>query len=84
MKQGSAQEEETVVKIVTLGKSTQEVRKERPFTLDSLLTELGINGGLEVRVNGQAVKRTRLLTHGDTVLMVPKIKGGRSVRRPPC
>ena len=77
MKQGSTQEEETVVKIVTLGKSTQEVRRERPFTLDSLLTELGVNGGLEVRVNGQAVERTRLLAHGDTVLMVPKIKGGK-------
>ena len=84
MKQASALEQETVVKIVTLGKSTQEVRRDRPFTLDSLLTELGINGGLEVRVNGQAVERTRLLTHGDTVLMVPKIKGGCSVRRPPC
>lgn len=78
MKQRSTQEQETVVvKIVTLGKSTQEVRRESPFTLDSLLTEMGVNGGLEVRVNGQAVERTRLLTHGDTVLMVPKIKGGR-------
>ena len=84
MKKGSTLEQETVVKIVTLGKSTQEVRRDRPFTLDSLLTELGVNGGLEVRVNGQAVERTRLLTHGDTVLMVPKIRGGRSVRRPPC
>ena len=77
MKEGSTLEQETAVKIVTLGKSTQEVRKNRPFTLDSLLTELGINGGVDVRVNGEAVERTRLLTHGDTVLMVPKIKGGR-------
>ena len=78
MKQASTREQETVaVKVVTLGKSTQEVRRDSPFTLDSLLTELGINGGLEVRVNGQAVERTRLLTHGDTVLMVPKIKGGK-------
>ena len=78
MKQASTQEHEpVVVKIVTLGKSTQEVRRERPFTLDSLLAELGVNGGLEVRVNGQAVKHTQLLAHGDTVLMVPKIKGGR-------
>jgi len=36
-----------------------------------------VNGGLEIRVNGQAVERTRPLAHGDTVLMVPKIKGGR-------
>ncbi len=78
MKQGSMKEQETVVvKIVTLGKNTQEVRHESPFTLGSLLTELGVNGGLEVRVNGQAVERTRLLAHGDTVLMVPKIKGGK-------
>jgi len=78
MKRGSTQEQETVVvKIVTLGKSTQEVRREGPFTLDSLLAELGVNGGLEVRVNGQAVDRTRRLAHGDTVLMVPKIKGGK-------
>ena len=78
MKQESMQEQDTVVvKVVTLGKSTQEVRRDNPFTLDSLLTELGVNGGLEVRVNGQAVKRSRLLAHGDTVLMVPKIKGGK-------
>ena len=78
MKRGSTQEMDTVVvKIVTLGRSTQEVRREGPFTLDSLLAELGVNGGLEVRVNGQAVERTRRLAHGDTVLMVPKIKGGK-------
>ncbi len=78
MKQGSIQEQEAVVvKVVTLGRSTQEVRRDNPFTLDSLLIELGVNGGLEVRVNGQAVERGRLLAHGDTVLMVPKIKGGR-------
>ena len=78
MKLASTQEQGTVVvKVVTLGKSTQEVRRERPFTLDSLLAVLGVNGGLEVRVNGQAVERTQLLAHGDTVLMVPKIKGGQ-------
>ena len=75
---GTTQEQETiVVKVVTLGKSTQEVRRDSPFNLDSLLKELGVNGGLEIRVNGQAVERTRSLAHGDTVLMVPKIKGGR-------
>ena len=75
---GTVQERETiVVKIVTLGKSTQEVRRDTPFTLDSLLAEIGVNGGIEVRVNGQAVERSRPLAHGDTVLLVPKIKGGR-------
>ncbi len=78
MKLGSVQEKEPiVVKIVTLGKSTQEIRRDSPLTLDSVLKEIGVNGGLEVRVNGQAVKPTRLLTHGDTVLLVPKIKGGQ-------
>ncbi|MGH7410581.1 MAG: hypothetical protein ACREJ6_05910 [Candidatus Methylomirabilis sp.] len=78
MRLGTTQERETiVVKIVTLGKSTQEVRRDTPFTLESLLTEVGVNGGLEVRVNGQAVERTRQLMHGDTVFLVPKIKGGR-------
>ncbi len=78
MKLGTTQEQETVVvKIVTLGKSTQEVRRDTPFTLDSLLTEIGVNGGLEVRVNGQAAQGNRQLAHGDTVLLVPKIKGGR-------
>ena len=78
MRLGTTQERETiVVKIVTLGKSTQEVRRDTPFTLESLLTEVGVNGGLEVRVNGQTVERTRQLAHGDTVLLVPKIKGGR-------
>jgi sulfur carrier protein ThiS len=78
MKLGGLTEQETiVVKVITLGKRTEEVRRDGPFTLDSLLTELGVNGGLEVRVNGQAVERTRHLAHGDTVLLVPKIKGGR-------
>ena len=77
MKLGTVQERETiVVKVVTLGKSTQEVRRDTPCTLDSVLTEVGVNGGLEVRVNGQAVERTRQLMHGDTVFLVPKIKGG--------
>jgi molybdopterin converting factor small subunit len=78
MKEGSTLTQEAiVVKVVALGRSIQEIRRERPFSLDSLLTEMGVNGGLEVRVNGEAVERTRLLSHGDTVLMVPKIKGGR-------
>lgn len=78
MKLGSTQEQETiVVKIVTLGKSTEEIRRDGPFTLDSALKEIGVNGGLEVRVNGQAVDRKRMLAHGDTVMLVPKIKGGR-------
>jgi len=71
------EQEKVVVKVVTLGKSTQEVRRDSPFTLDALLKEIGVNGGLEVRVNGQAVERARPLVHGDTVLLVPKIKGGR-------
>lgn len=78
MRLGTTQERETiVVKVVTLGRSTQEIRRDTPFTLESLLTEVGVNGGLEVRVNGQAVERTKQLAHGDTVLLVPKIKGGR-------
>jgi molybdopterin converting factor small subunit len=78
MKPANTLEQETiVVKVITLGKSTQEVRRDSPFNLDSLLKELGVNGGLEIRVNGQTVERTRPLAHGDTVLMVPKIKGGR-------
>jgi len=78
MSVGTMQEQEKiVVKVVTLGKSTQEVRRDTPFTLDALLKEIGVNGGLEVRVNGQAVERARPLVHGDTVLLVPKIKGGR-------
>ena len=78
MRLGTTQERETiVVKVVTLGKSTQEVQRDTPCTLDSVLTEVGVNGGLEVRVNGQAVERTKQLAHGDTVLLVPKIKGGR-------
>jgi molybdopterin converting factor small subunit len=74
----TAQDRETiVVKVVALGKSTQEIRRDAPFTLDTLLKEIGVNGGLEVRVNGQTVERTTRLIHGDTVLLVPKIKGGR-------
>ena len=78
MRLGTTQDQETiVVKVITLGKSTQEVRRDSPFTLESVLKEIGVNGGLEVRVNGQTVERTRQLAHGDTVLLVPKIKGGR-------
>ena len=68
--------EPIVVKVVMLGKSTQELVRERGITLASLLAEQGVNGQMEARVNGEVVKHSRRLADRDVILLVPKIRGG--------
>jgi len=68
--------EPIVVKVVMLGKSTQELVRERGITLADLLAEQGVNGQMEARVNGEVVKHSRRLADRDVVLLVPKIRGG--------
>lgn len=70
------QKEPIAVKVVMLGKSAQEFVRDEPFTLGSLLTEMGIDGQMEARVNGQVAEKGRVLKPGDMVLLVPKIRGG--------
>ncbi|MBI5166792.1 MAG: hypothetical protein HY998_03480 [candidate division NC10 bacterium] len=70
------QKEPIAVKVVMLGKSAQEFVRDEPFTLSSLLTEMGIDGQMEARVNGQLTEKGRVLKPGDLVLLVPKIRGG--------
>lgn len=69
-------QEPIVVKVVMLGKSTQELVRERGITLADLLAEQGVNGQMEARVNGEVVKHSRRLADRDVILLVPKIRGG--------
>ncbi|MBI3120958.1 MAG: MoaD/ThiS family protein [candidate division NC10 bacterium] len=64
------------VKVVTMGKGVANFVREEPLSLGSLLQELGVNGQMDVRVNGATVEKTHRLADGDQVLMVPKIRGG--------
>ncbi len=64
------------VKVVTMGKGVTNFVREEPLPLGSLLQELGVNGQMDVRVNGATVEKTHRLADGDQVLMVPKIRGG--------
>ena len=64
------------VKVVTMGKGVTNYVREEPLSLATLLHELGVNGQMDVRVNGVAVEGGHRLGDGDQVLIVPKIRGG--------
>jgi sulfur carrier protein ThiS len=64
------------VKVVTMGKGVANFIREEPFSLGTLLHELGVNGQMDVRVNGATVDKSHRLADGDQVLIVPKIRGG--------
>lgn len=66
------------VKVVTMGKGVTNFVREEPLTLGTLLHEIGVNGQMDVRVNGASVEKAYQLANGDQVLIVPKIRGGRS------
>ncbi len=68
--------EPIVVKLVMLGKSTQELVRDPGTTLGDILAEQGVNGQVEVRVNGESVNASRRLADRDVILLVPKIRGG--------
>ncbi|HEV8306806.1 MAG TPA: MoaD/ThiS family protein [Methylomirabilota bacterium] len=68
--------EPIAVKLVMLGKSTQELVRDPGTTLGDILAEQGINGQVEVRVNGESVSHSRRLADRDVILLVPKIRGG--------
>ena len=59
-----------------LGKSTQELVRERGISLADLLAEQGVNGQVEARVNGEVSTHSRRLADRDVILLVPKIRGG--------
>lgn len=65
------------VKVVTMGKGVTHVVLEEPLSLGALLHEIGVNGQMDVRVNGATVEKAYQLADGDQVLVVPKIRGGR-------
>lgn len=64
------------VKVVTMGKGVTNFVREESLSLATLLQELGVNGQMDVRVNGATVEKTHRLAEGDQVLIVPKIRGG--------
>ncbi len=68
--------EPIAVKLVMLGKSTQELVRDSGTTLGDVLAEQGVAGQVEVRVNGESVNHSRRLADRDVILLVPKIRGG--------
>lgn len=64
------------VKVITMGRGVTNFVREEPLSLATLLQELGVNGQMDVRVNGATVEKTHRLAEGDQVLIVPKIRGG--------
>lgn len=68
--------EPIAVKLVMLGKSTQELVRDPGTTLGDILAEQGVAGQVEVRVNGESARHSRPLADRDVILLVPKIRGG--------
>ncbi len=68
--------EPIAVKVVMLGKSTQELVRDPGTTLADILAEQGVAGQMEARVNGETANPSRRLADRDVVLLVPKIRGG--------
>ncbi len=64
------------VKVVTMGTGVTNVVLEEPLPLQSLLQEIGVDGQMDIRVNGATVERGYQLADGDQVLVVPRIRGG--------
>ena len=64
------------VKVVTMGKGVANFMREEPLSLGTLLHELGVNGQMDVRVNGATVEKSHRLAEGDQIRIVPKIRGG--------
>ncbi len=69
-------EQTVAVKVVMMGKNVTTYVGKDPLSLGELLTEMRTNGNTEVRVNGVTVDNSHRLTPGDTILIVPKIRGG--------
>ena len=68
--------EPIAVKVVMLGKSTQELVRDPGTTLGDILAEQGVAGQMEARVNGETANPARRLADRDVVLLVPRIRGG--------
>ncbi len=56
------------VKVVTMGNGVTDMVLEEPLSLRALLQEIGVNGQMDVRVNGATVERGYQLADGDQVL----------------
>ena len=70
--------EPIAVKVVMLGRSTQELVRDPGTTLADILAEQGVAGQVEARVNGETTSPSRRLADRDVILLVPKIRGGLS------
>jgi hypothetical protein len=69
--------EPIAVKVVMLGRSTQELVRDPGTSLGDILAEQGVTGQVEARVNGETTSPSRRLADRDVILLVPKIRGGR-------
>ncbi len=72
------------VRIVQLGRGVFEYIAEPGTTVEQGLAAVGIpTDRMEVRVRGKRAPLTESLRDGDLVTVIPLIKGGRSVPKPP-
>ena len=73
--------DEKVVKVIQLGKKVLEFRKSGEFTLGEVVDSLGIpidRLRVDLRINGQSTDTSSLLRHGDTITVLPPIKGAEN------
>jgi sulfur carrier protein ThiS len=76
MKRLTVDETNIEIRMVSMGKSVQKYVREKGITVGDFLDQLGVDPTMDFRVNGALADRSRVLEHGDQVLLVPKIKGG--------
>jgi len=69
------------VKVVSMGTGITQYVADTSVSLGQLLEQLAVPAQADVRVNGATVAKTYELANADEVVIVPKIRGGRRLRR---
>ena len=79
MENAERRNDEKVVRVIQLGKKVLEFRRSGEFTVGEVVDSLGIpidRLRVDLRINGQSADTNSLLQHGDTITILPPIKGG--------
>ena len=67
------------VRVLQLGRRVVDHAAAPEATLSTVLESVGMKGidGMDIRVNGAAAELSAVLRDGDTVTVIPRIKGGQ-------
>jgi len=68
------------VRVAELGATPTEVQVLEGATVQEVLNRANVHQGLEVRRNGQPAQLTDLVQDGDTLVALPKVRGGKRVK----